>query len=144
MNQSKKYVSLNEWALMLEKLYLKLNPDSFDAIVAIKRSGLMVGVYLSHFLRLPLFTDAEIQFLEPKHNRVLLVDTTSWTGRTLRKAKRRIEKNGKTVSEIWVLYQLSNREIGIKDIHSIEYTNVVKEFWWSPAYQEHTQEEVNG
>ena len=131
---SSNYVNPEEWVRKLQELADKLNSLDYDAIVAIKRSGLMVGVYLSHILRLPLFTNAEIDFLDVQHQRILVVDTTSWSGRTLRKTIKRVEKSGRVVVSAWVLYQLHNRETNIPQLNSLEFTDKVINFWWYPEY----------
>lgn len=130
------YVNPEVWVEKLHELTEKLHPEDYDVIVALKRSGLMVGVFLSHNLRLPLFTHAEIQFLGDHHQRVLLVDTTCWSGRSLRKVISKIEKTGRTVVDVWVLYQLFGSTTNIKQLHSLEYNDKVMVFWWSPEYIE--------
>lgn len=59
---------------------IKSSGKKYEAIYAIPRGGLIVGVYLSHYLNLPLFTDVNhLIFAEE----ILIVDDLADTGSTL-------------------------------------------------------------
>ena len=64
----------------------------FDAIVAPKRSGLFIGVILSHKLGLPLFTVTEfkLQINNLPFQNILVCDTAVFKGRTFKKIKSKL------------------------------------------------------
>jgi hypothetical protein len=70
----------------------------FDCIVAMKRSGLMMGAFLSNKLNIPLFITSEIPSIPKKFKRVLLVDDKIWRGRSFRKYTRELKSYGKDVT----------------------------------------------
>lgn len=64
----------------------------FDSIVAPKRSGLFIGVILSHKLGLPLFTVTEfkLQINNLPFQNILVCDTAVFKGRTFKKIKTKL------------------------------------------------------
>lgn len=83
----------------LELLELRLIPeiDKIDAIVALKRSGLIMGVYLSNRLKKPLFVTSEIDSIPSKFINILLVDDKTYTGRSIRHWAYKLYENNKKV-----------------------------------------------
>lgn len=74
----------------------------FDAIVAMKRSGLFLGVWASHALGLPLFVTSEFRGKPmDKFRNILVVDSAVCTGKTLRKAARQLQPRKVFTAAIW-------------------------------------------
>lgn len=80
-------------AKRLEKIIRDMNAPPFHALLAIKRSGWVLGVILSHALGLPVFAKVEVDNIPPKLTRILIVDTSSWTGRSIRRAFSTLESH---------------------------------------------------
>ncbi len=79
-------------AKRLEKLIRDLDGPPFHALFAVKRSGWVLGVILSHALGLPMFDKAEIGHIPAKLENFLVVDTVSWTRRSVRRASSMLKK----------------------------------------------------
>lgn len=80
---------------------LKLIECEIDCIVCIKRSGFILGTYLSNKMIKPLFTQSEINSIPEKFKNVLLVDDKIQSGATINKYFRKLKKknfNVKTAS----------------------------------------------
>lgn len=76
---------------------LKVVEKDFDCIVCIKRSGFILGAFLSNKLTKPLFTQSEIDSIPKKFKNVLLVDDKIQTGKTFNKTNNKLKaKNFKT------------------------------------------------
>ncbi len=52
----------------------KINANDYDCIICLKRSGFILGAFLSNQKVLPLFTSSEIKSIPPKFTRILVVD----------------------------------------------------------------------
>ncbi len=86
--------SFHELLMELERKVWALTPPA-RTIVGIKRSGLIPGVFLSEKLGLPFFTNTELKPpRECPETPVVVVDTTCWTGKSLRKACLRLVRLG--------------------------------------------------
>lgn len=83
----------------------------FDALFGIKRSGWVLGTFLSHRLELPLFAKSEIAKIPPKFKHILIVDTVAWTGRSLRRAVTRLNDAGLPVTHAAVVFANPKRNI---------------------------------
>lgn len=71
----------------------------FDCIVALKRSGWIMGSFLSNQLSKPLFTTSEIRSIPDKFKGVLIVDDKVCTGKSINIVRNRLlslDKNVKT------------------------------------------------
>ena len=79
---------------LLERMIRGYGLAPFHCLFAVKRSGWVVGVQLSHYLDLPIFAKSEVDSLPDKFRRILIVDTVSWTGRSLRKSHSLLKKAG--------------------------------------------------
>jgi hypothetical protein len=127
-------VPVAEYMKLLAEMKERLAGETFDCIVGIRRSGLIVAVYLSYQLGLPFFTDADIESIPAGFARVLLVDTCAWKGKTLRKAMRRLSKlGGKSVTSA-VLYRSSFIDPKIDGLIWMRETDLIKRFWYEPSF----------
>lgn len=71
-----------------------INQNRFDCIVALKRSGWIVGCYLSNVFDIPVFTESEIKSIPTnKFKSILLVDDKIYSGKSINKAKLKIYKH---------------------------------------------------
>jgi hypothetical protein len=96
-----KYIeSINEF---IEQIKLIHANRCFDAIVAPKRSGLFIGVMLSHSIHLPLFTPTEfkLQIKTLPFKNLLVCDTAVFKGRTFRKIKTKLAPCSCFCAAIW-------------------------------------------
>src|SRR4051812_39733763 len=71
--------------IILKEIQKNLFYEQFDCIVALKRSGWILGVFLSNKLTLPVFTPSEINSIPEKFKRILIVDDTICKGKSIRK-----------------------------------------------------------
>lgn len=69
---------------MLE-LCNQIKNEKFDCIICLKRSGFMLGAFLSNQLTLPLFTASEIKSIPVNFKSILVVDDKICTGKSLNK-----------------------------------------------------------
>jgi len=127
-------VPVAEYMKLLAEMKERLARETFDCIVGIRRSGLIVAVYLSYQLGLPFFTDGDIESIPASFPRVLLVDTCAWKGKTLRKAMLRLSKlGGKSVTPA-VLYRSSFIDPKIDGLIWLRETDLIKRFWYEPSF----------
>ena len=57
----------------------------FDCIVALKRSGWILGAFLSNKLNQPVFTTSEINSIPDKYKSILIVDDKICKGKSIKK-----------------------------------------------------------
>lgn len=62
----------------------------YDAIVCLKRSGFIMGAFLSNKYNLPLFTNSEYGSIPVKFNKLLIVDDKTFSGKSVRKIVNRL------------------------------------------------------
>lgn len=88
----KKVIGLCEYdsAMFLLNLKLAEHRNEFDCIVCLKRSGFILGAYLSNKLNLPLFTASEINSIPKLFTNVLIVDDKICTGKSIKKVERKL------------------------------------------------------
>jgi hypoxanthine phosphoribosyltransferase len=88
-------INNTEYTETLELLKDSVQGLSFDCIVALKRSGWMLGVFLSNKLTRPVFTPAEIKSI-PKHfNVILVVDDAICKGKSFKTVTNKLAKMNK-------------------------------------------------
>ncbi len=73
------------------------NNVDIDAIVAIKRSGFIMGAVISNYLEKPLYTTSEIENIPNKFKNILLVDDKICSGKTIRKFTYKLLSHDKKV-----------------------------------------------
>lgn len=69
----------------LKELTNKLRGKRYDCIVCLKRSGFIIGVYLSNKLTIPLFIQSEIKSIPDSYKNILIVDDKIKTGKSFKK-----------------------------------------------------------
>lgn len=92
-----KYFQDIESSLDVLRNSIKFSGLRFDCIVATKRSGLIMGAYISNKLNIPMFTTSEIGSIPNIFHYILLVDDKIWRGRQFRKYTRQLQSAGKFV-----------------------------------------------
>lgn len=102
----------------------------FDCIVAAKRSGWILGVFLSHQLRLPVFTVSEIKSIPEKFKNVLVVDDKIYEGVTVRGIASKLRRVNK-ISKTACMYIEKNV---FSDYYIREYGKKIK--LWYDSYDE--------
>jgi len=85
-----KYISISKYMSDLKKLGDMVRKERPHCVVGIKRSGLFPAVFISHALGIPMFINTEVKSIPVKYKRILFVDTTIDTGKTLRGAMSRL------------------------------------------------------
>lgn len=96
-------IQFNQYFLDLDLLINKLNYQTFDCIIALKRSGFILGAVLSNHLDIPLFVPSEIESIPKQFQRCLVVDDKICTGKSIKKITNRLLKLNKSVTTA-VLY----------------------------------------
>jgi len=82
-------VSMEDYHAAMVELLSKIDCD-FDCIVALKRSGWIMGAFLSNQTGKPVFTPSEIKSLPDKYKSVLIVDDKICKGKALRKVENKL------------------------------------------------------
>lgn len=129
------FVSAERYCATLRQLAdsastLPLTPD---AVVGIKRSGLFPAVYLSHVFKLPMFTDGEAKaFPCPKLQFPLVVDTTVWTGKSLRRTLARLVRAGVPPGNLQALaaWVRADPLPAVDGLQFLETTDRIMHFWY--------------
>jgi orotate phosphoribosyltransferase len=106
-------------------------------IVGIKRSGLMPAVYLSEKLKLPMLVDSELKRREAvPATPVLVVDTTYWTGKSLRKTVARLRRLGIADGDICTLvaYQRRDAQPKLENHRALALVDTIPVFWYHHSY----------
>ncbi len=109
----KKYISEKEFSDRL----VAVSGVNCECVVGVGRSGAVAAVYASHALHIPFMPTIESI---PSHmSEVLLIDTAQLTGKTMRKAQRKLERNGKKVTPVTLFYEEKTHHI----------------FWYEAGYE---------
>ena len=129
----RRYIAPRRYILLLQRLAavaLELQPSP-DAVVGVKRSGLFPAVYLSHQLKLPMFTDSEVRsFPFPRLSQPLVVDTTAWGGASLRRVIARLEKLGIANPAVLVMFSRCEPPAAVPGLRYLELTDSIVHFWY--------------
>jgi orotate phosphoribosyltransferase len=102
-----------------------------DCVVGIKRSGLFPAVYLSHQLKVGMFTNSELaNFPYPRLSRPLIVDTNAWSGGSLRRVIYRLERSGVTDIRCLVMFARANPFPQVPSMTHLETIDRIPSFWY--------------
>ena len=85
MYNKKPVIQLDRYYQDMQQLSNQIQAKEFDCLIAIKRSGFILGAFLSNQKTLPLFTPSEIKSLPQTFKRILVVDDKICTGKSLNK-----------------------------------------------------------
>jgi adenine/guanine phosphoribosyltransferase-like PRPP-binding protein len=101
-----------------------------DCVVGTIRSGLFPAAYLSHQFDWPLFTSADAKRLPiPRLSRPLIVDTTCWSGGTLRRLIHRLERLG-AQPEVLVMFARADPIPAVDRLNYLELSARIPRFWY--------------
>jgi hypoxanthine phosphoribosyltransferase len=101
-----------------------------DAIVCLKRSGFILGAYLSNQLTLPLFTAQEIKSIPLKYRTILVVDDKVSTGASMRKVINKIQTHCTPALIISACLYTVNRKEPKFLTHCIEWLRVSHDMFY--------------
>lgn len=85
MYTKKPTIVYNQYHEDMWELCNRIDETNFDCIICLKRSGFILGAFLSNQKTLPLFTSSEIKSLPEKFKRILVVDDKICTGKSFNK-----------------------------------------------------------
>ena len=89
---------------------LRKDISEFDCIICLKRSGFMLGAFLSNQLTKPLFTSSEIQSMPKDFKSALIVDDKICTGKSIHRARKKLIRNNVSRTFSAVLYIEGNQK----------------------------------
>jgi hypoxanthine phosphoribosyltransferase len=102
-----------------------------DSVVGIQRSGLFPAVFLSQQLNLPMFVASEFEsFPYPRLHAPLVVDTVAWSGGTMRRVLRRLERKGVADPRALVMYTRAEPFPDVPGILFLHRVRGIPEFWY--------------
>jgi hypoxanthine phosphoribosyltransferase len=101
-----------------------------DSIVCLKRSGFLLGAYLSNQLALPLFTAQEIKNIPVKYRTILVVDDKVSTGASMRKVINKIQTHCTPALIISACLYTVNRKEPKFLTHCIEWLRVSHDMFY--------------
>lgn len=78
-------IGIEQYYADMQQLSNKINSNDYDCIICLKRSGFMLGAFLSNQKTIPLFTPSEIKSLPLSFTRILVVDDKICTGKSINK-----------------------------------------------------------
>jgi hypothetical protein len=103
-----------------------------DSVVGRKRSGLFPAVFLSHQLSVPMFCGTEAKvFPYPKFLRPLVVDTTAWSGLTMRRILSRLKQRGVTKAIPLVMFARADPPPNVRGLNYLALSEYIPRFWYS-------------
>ena len=108
-----------------------------DCLIGVKRSGLFPAVYLSERLDLPLFISTELaSFPGGKFSYPLIVDTTCWSGSTLRRLTRKLDAAGAALVRSLVMFARAEPYPAVPNLLELELATSVPRFWYTEPYRQ--------
>jgi len=124
-----RFLALNE-QLLARARAMTPSPDS---VIGMKRSGLFPAVFLSEQLRLPMLVNTELDsYPYPRLCRPLLVDTTAWTGSSLRRAVARLERLGVRQVRVLVMFARRDPPPQVEGLEWLEQVTRIPRLWYDP------------
>ena len=88
-------ITFEQYHQDLIKITKIIEHNRFDCIVALKRSGWIIGVYLSNYFDIPVFTESEIKSIPmSRFKKILIVDDKICSGKSINKTKNKLLTKG--------------------------------------------------
>jgi hypoxanthine phosphoribosyltransferase len=97
----------------------KIDAKDYDCIVCLKRSGFILGAFLSNQKTLPLFTPSEIKAIPSKFTRILIVDDKVCTGKSLNRVKNKLPLMVSITTAVMYIESTVFPDIYVKDAGQI-------------------------
>lgn len=110
----RRIINISDYYQDMVNLYNKID-FQYDCIVALKRSGWILGVFLSNQSSKPVFSDTEIKNIPNKFTNILIVDDKICTGKSITKIKNRL-KNRNTKTACMYVQDVIKPDFFIKDL----------------------------
>lgn len=126
------YVGVQRYVELLTRLSVAASnlAPRVDSVIGIIRSGLFPAAYLSHQFDWPLFTSADSKRLPvPRLVRPLIVDTTCWSGGTLRRLIHRLERLG-AQPQVLVMFARADPIPAVDRLNYLELSARIPRFWY--------------
>lgn len=82
----------NDLEVLISKIDYK-----YDCIVALKRSGWIIGVVMYNRFNIPLYTEEEVPNIPSKFTKVLVIDDKVSTGKSITKVVNKLLKQAKLI-----------------------------------------------
>ena len=117
---------LEEVFRILPKKDKSTNVLDYDCIVCLKRSGFIIGAFLSNKGTCPLFTESEIESIPKNFNKILIVDDKIYSGKSIHKAVNKLFNLGKRTIETCAMYV----EHQLQTKYYILKTNGIVKMWY--------------
>ena len=109
---------------------LKLTPRP-DSVVGIQRSGLFPAVFLSQQLDLPMFGGSEIaSYPFPRLNTPLVVDTVAWSGGSMRRTIRKLQRLGVEGVQSLVMFARAEPFPDVPGLVILHKVRGIPRFWY--------------
>jgi len=102
MYSKKPVISSERYIKDMDTLSNRIKLEKFDCLICLKRSGFILGAFLSNQLTIPLFTASEIKSIPNHFTSVLIIDDKVCTGKSLNHVKHKI--NNKTKIKTACMY----------------------------------------
>lgn len=119
----KEIICIKEYELALNLVLEKIPKNKFHCIVCLKRSGFMIGVFLSNKLDLPLFTASEIKSIPDNFINVLIVDDKICTGKSMNKVMKKMPNKNRFTASLFIESKIYT------DFYSYDLGKIVK-MWY--------------
>jgi len=111
-----------------------------DSVVGLQRSGLFPAVFLSQQLDLPMFVASEVSsFPYPRLANPFVVDTVAWSGGSLRRVVRRLERRGAQEIQPLVMFARAEPFPEVPGLLYLRKARGIPRFWYdepAPAGEE--------
>lgn len=102
-----------------------------DAVVGIQRSGLFPAVFLSQQLDLPMLVGSEVKsFPFPRLALPLVVDTVAWSGGTVRRVARKLERAGVVEVRTLVMFARADPFPEVPGLLYLRKAGGIPRFWY--------------
>ena len=90
MYTKKPLIPIEQYYTDMLQLCNQIPDKEFDCLICLKRSGFILGAFLSNQKTIPLFTPSEIKSIPEKFTKILVVDDKICTGKSLNKVINRL------------------------------------------------------
>ncbi len=101
-----------------------------DSVIGVIRSGLFPATYLSHQFDWPLFTSADAKRLPLERLRhPLIVDTTIWSGGTMRRLYNRLTRLG-AQPQVLAMFARAHPIPAVDRLNYLELSARIPRFWY--------------
>jgi len=119
MYSKKPVISIETYYKDMQDLCNQIQPNEFDCIIALKRSGFILGAYLSNQLTIPLFIPSEIKSIPSNFTKILVVDDKICTGKSINKVVNKLPLLTEVKTACMYVESSNFPDIWLKDVKCI-------------------------